>query len=266
LDSETNEPPLNTSRDVTIWDETRDAIISEDLYERMNRAERRGLKFLLDCLVNSNACEVDSEGNIVTRFENDVEIVLDVERTIGKRISEYLLGRRASRSLAISVRSVRGTSHTLQPACVLSLADEEVPVTDDCAAFVLCAEDGDLVGITTIYSSLWKARQLAQQEEEECVRNVVYEEYERVLALSWSDLILEHEGFEKTRALRTLCADEIRGALLFPEASHHDVWTGELPPVMELVHRVLSRVPWELLELDQIERSNIGCARPKEGR
>ncbi len=238
------------------WDEMRSMLVSDHLIGNMNDNEKTGLDFLIDCLQNTSACSIEDFGIISVKIDEEIEVTLDVQRTIrsgiriresmeshpSQRLRSPMIGMHSlDRKLYVYVTSNRGTSRLRHPACVVSMASPDIPCTDDCAAFVLSAENGDLTQIGPISSAISGAMDFARREEKELVTRIVKQELDRVMGLSWNEMMLEHEVSWDHSDLRSVCADEAREAVL-----NHDPeleWTGGPPDSETILQRVLSRIP-----------------------
>ena len=239
----------------------RRALVSEQLIRQMNENEGIGLDFLIDCIENTSACSITGSGTICFKIDDEIEISLDVERTVrnGIRIRKMMESHPSNglrspmigvptmeRRLYVYARSNRGESRLPHPACVLSLASQDIPCTDDCASFVLSAENGDLTQIDTISRSISYAMEFARREEKDIITRVVLQELERVMSLSWNEMICEHEDYANPSDLRAVCAEEAREAVL-----NHDPeleWTGDPPNPEKIAQKVLSRTNEKMFE------------------
>ena len=243
------------------WGEMRSMLAPQYLIREMNDNERTGLDFLIDCLENTSACSITNFGIISVKVDDEIGISLDVERTIragiqirermeshpSQRLQSPMIGPHSmERRLYVYVTSNRGTSRLRHPACVVSLASPDIPCTDDCAAFVLSAENGELTQIGPVSSAIGHAMEFARREEKEILTRTVEQELDRVMALSWNEMMSEHEGFSDASDLREVCADEAREALL-----NHDPeleWTGDPPDPGTISQRVLSRISGNIFD------------------
>ncbi len=248
----------NSDSEKSDRDEMRSMLVPQYLIREMNDNERIGLDFLIDCLENTSACYISAPGTVSTKFDDEVMVSLDVEQTVRKGIrrredmgdpnfrfdEQPETGLTQHRRLPVSVSSNRGTSQQLHSVCILSIASSEIPFTDDCASFVLSAENGDLTKMSQISDAIKRARNAARREEKEILINTVKEELERVMALSWNEMICEHETHSDDSELREVCADEVREAFLQPDPKLD--WTGGLPEPEAIYNRVLSRISWKI--------------------
>ena len=65
------------------WKRTVHALIPTDLLYSMPLPECKGLEFLTDVMINATVCKLGPcVGQITAQFCDDIEIVLDVARTI----------------------------------------------------------------------------------------------------------------------------------------------------------------------------------------
>ena len=234
-------------------DSIREMLVPQYLIDKMSETEIVGLEFLVDSLENTSSCKFLKSGVIYTRVGEEIEIILDVEKTISRDMTgRHALIQRAigfERPLCVYVRSNRGTSTPTSFACVVSTADTRIPSTDICASFVLSAEDGLLTQIPQVSRSIDAVIVRAGIEERELVRRVVEEELDRVMRLSWEEIITEHEGYAHDNDLRGICADFAREAILQPDEEVE--WTGELPDPENMAQEILSSIPWEMIETDR---------------
>ena len=89
-DSSSDSP--NSDSEKPDRDEMRPMLVSQHLIREMNDNERIGLDFLIDCLENTSVCSITNFGTISVKVDDEIEIFLDVERTIrtGIRIRERM--------------------------------------------------------------------------------------------------------------------------------------------------------------------------------
>jgi len=117
----------------------------------MPQPECTGLTMLTDVMINATVCKLGPRiGQITAQYCHDIEIVLDVAKTIERRIQSqgrWRLGQpivgeqRIDRHLAVWVQC--SDTGVKDKVCIVSTG-EVVPAIDDCVSFVLWAETGFL--------------------------------------------------------------------------------------------------------------------------
>jgi len=122
------------SSDVTIWDDTREALVSDWLYESLNPAERRGLTLLLDVLVNTPTVFYVGNGSMYAHYGDDIRIEFDVQRTIIRHQED-----RCNRLVCTVIHEPSGTS---RDPCVVPVSDPDVPATDHLVVAAMWAVNG----------------------------------------------------------------------------------------------------------------------------
>ena len=130
----------------------------EDLREIMPKEEWKGLTLLVSVLHSSKACTAIEEGRIVASYDSDVDVVLEFESMMRRRI-DWLSANSERSTLAkpdchlhvIVRRRSLGSGRIMHPrhrdrwsrdACIAATEAEDLPVTDLAATFVLWADSG----------------------------------------------------------------------------------------------------------------------------
>ena len=217
------------------WKRVGRALIPGDLLYSMPLPECKGLEFLTDVMINATVCKLGPRaGQITAQFCDDIEIVLDVARTIKRRMPDpalhwndfwrdggyYVGGGPDDRHLETWVRNSKTGANT--KVCIAATGGS-VPAIDDCVSFVLWAEAGFpyppytlddkilYVRDPELYERKKRERRLAREEEQRAEflrrdlarkkstsfgRAVLELELEcrRVRNLGWHELIAEHES------------------------------------------------------------------------
>jgi len=133
------------------WKRVDRALIPEPLLGEMPQPECTGLTMLTDVMINATVCKLGPRiGQITAQYCHDIEIVLDVAKTIERRIQSqgrWRLGQpivgeqRIDRHLAVWVQC--SDTGVKDKVCIVSTGGV-VPAIDDCVSFVLWAETGFL--------------------------------------------------------------------------------------------------------------------------
>ena len=133
------------------WKRIDRALIPHDLLVSMPQPECTGLTMLTDVMINATVCKLGPRiGQITAQYCHDIEIVLDVAKTIERRIQSqgrWRLGQpivgeqRIDRHLAVWVQC--SDTGVKDKVCIVSTGGV-VPAIDDCVSFVLWAETGFL--------------------------------------------------------------------------------------------------------------------------
>ena len=217
------------------WKRVGRALIPGDLLYSMPLPECKGLEFLTDVMINATVCKLGPRaGQITAQFCDDIEIVLDVARTIKRRMPDpalhwndfwrdggyYVGGGPDDRHLETWVRNSKTGANT--KVCIAATGGS-VPAIDDCVSFVLWAEAGFpyppytlddkilYVRDPELYERKKRERRLTREEEQRAEflrrdlarkkstsfgRAVLELELEcrRVRNLGWHELIAEHES------------------------------------------------------------------------
>ena len=88
--------------------------------------------------------------------------------------------------------------------------------------------------------------EFARREEKDIITRVAKQELERVMSLSWNEMICEHEDYANPSDLRAVCAEEAREAVL-----NHDPeleWTGDPPNPEKIARKVIPRTNEKMFE------------------
>ncbi len=248
------------------WRWIEGALVPDGVWEIMTESELVALEFLVDCIINSNNCRVESSGEIVAQFDDETEIVLDAKKTISVPIiSSYSSINSHSRRMWVSVRKKKKLAGrtTSLGVCIVPESDS-VPPPDYCAAFVLWAESGFLDEVTTVNNTISKLQEQFDLEVCDIVENALDVESSRIMSLSWRDLILEHREGGALHGLHEICAKKIRDSMLDPDSFGESV-AGGLIDYSEFTRIILDEYPFFRLDVSE-SASRSGCARPKEGR
>jgi len=133
------------------WKRIDRALIPSGLLGSMPQPECTGLTMLTDVMINATVCKLGPRiGQITAQYCHDIEIVLDVAKTIERRIQSqgrWRLGQpivgeqRIDRHLAVWVQC--SDTGVKDKVCIVSTGGV-VPAIDDCVSFVLWAETGFL--------------------------------------------------------------------------------------------------------------------------
>jgi hypothetical protein len=133
------------------WKRVDRALIPEPLLGEMPQPECTGLTMLTDVMINATVCKLGPRiGQITAQYCHDIEIVLDVAKTIERRIQSqgrWRLGQpivgeqRIDRHLAVWVQC--SDTGVKDKVCIVSTGGV-VPAIDDCVSFILWAETGFL--------------------------------------------------------------------------------------------------------------------------
>ena len=124
------------------WKRIDRALIPGNLLASMPQPECKALTFLTDVMINATVCKLGpGVGRITAPYSENIEIVLDVARTIESRMeSASKSSGRIDRHLATWVRSLETGAQTR--VCSVATGHQHVPAIDDCVSFVLWAETG----------------------------------------------------------------------------------------------------------------------------
>jgi len=212
------------------WKRIDRALIPADLLYSMPQPECKGLTLLTDVMINATVCKLGPRvGQITAPYSDDIDIVLDVARTIQRRMPDPTphwnghrpnAERRGDRHLVTSVQC-SNTGAKIE-VCIVATGGF-VPAIDDCVSFVLWAEAGfpypphtldDMILYVRdpeLYERVKVERRLAREEEQraELLRKDLAREknlanskalleleleYRRIRKLGWHELIAEHES------------------------------------------------------------------------
>jgi len=204
--------------------------------------EWRGLSLLVKTLEESSRCRVTKRGSIIANFDDEVEVGLDVRKTIARKEAFSKLFDRApteSDHLAVYARSL--DSGISQRVCIASSDKypEETPATDKCVAFVLWANTGfrdppdtlrdavefckDPEGFRELEESYERRKQqarLRRHEEDDAIRRERRLKSTRELQewrlgqLGWREIMQEHEADSGEDTLESVIARAIRKGML----------------------------------------------------
>jgi len=212
------------------WKRVDRALIPGDLLASMPQPECKGLTLLTDVMINATVCRLGpAQGQVTARYEDDIEIVLDVAETIRRRLSgrdtgyayDGHPGGRRGYHLCVWVRSAETGGR--EDVCIVGNG-HGFPAVDDCLSFVLWAESGfqreELPGVRGAIQYV-RDPELFEREQSElrlaCQvkmrienlrRNLVIEQRlarcqaqqelelqrKRVRNLGWRELMAEHES------------------------------------------------------------------------
>ena len=211
------------------WKRIDAALIPPDLLASMPQPECKGLTMLTDVIINATVCKLGpSVGQITAPYSDDIDLVLDVARTIKRRMrSRWRPGlpidgeqMGIDRHLAVWVKCSNTGVQT--EVCIVSKGGV-VPAIDDCVSFVLWAETGFLNSPFYLEDEILyvrdpelyeRKREIARDELigkrhiENLRREVRIEnsrarrtailnlhlKRQRILNLGWHELIAEHES------------------------------------------------------------------------
>ena len=217
------------------WKRVDRALIPEKLLSEMPQPECKGLSLLTDVMINATVCKLGPHvGQITAPYSDDIEIVLDVAKTIERRMPDpaahwngfweggdhFGRGGPDDRHLETWVRNSKTGANT--KVCIAATG-ETVPAIDNCVSFVLWAEVGFPYPPPTLddrilfvrdpehYEAEKSERRLAREEERrtESLRKDLERakslaetrallelelECQRIRNLGWHELIAEHES------------------------------------------------------------------------
>jgi len=137
------------------WKRIDQALIPPDLFVSMPQPECKGLTLLTDVMINATVCKLGPRVGLITApYSDDIEIVLDVAETIGRRMPDphshwngfwnnnqfHNIGLEGDRHLETWVRNSKTGANT--KVCIAATGEGYVPAIDDCVSFVLWAEAG----------------------------------------------------------------------------------------------------------------------------
>ncbi len=246
------------------WKRVGRALIPGDLLYSMPLPECKGLEFLTDVMINATVCKLGPRaGQITAQFCDDIEIVLDVARTIKRRMPDpalhwndfwrdggyYVGGGPDDRHLETWVRNSKTGANT--KVCIAATGGS-VPAIDDCVSFVLWAENGFIEPPSTLDDATlcvrdpdlyerrqaersltqtieWKAKLLRSEAMREkslayCKAQLNLElERQRVRELGWRELIAEHESAGPPTDAVSSALYDLRVSLLTLPAPGHPI-------------------------------------------
>ena len=241
------------------WKRIDRALIPPDLLVSMPQPECKGLTMLTDVMANATVCKLGPcIGQITAQYCHDIEIVLDVARTIKRRMrrlcwspGQPIVGeqRGIDRHLVVWVRC---SNTGIQAApCIVSYGGV-VPAIDDCVSFVLWAETGFLNPPFTLDDKILYVRdpegyernqaiRREEQEREERIKNLrrelrleeslasskamldIHLERQRIHKLGWHELIREHESTGPPADAVSVALYDLRIHLLSLPAPGHTI-------------------------------------------
>ena len=133
------------------------ALIPHDLLVSMSQPECKGLTMLTDVMINATVCKLGPRiGQITATYSDDIDLVIDVERTIKRRMRNqwrpgqpiYGEQRGIDRHLDVWVKcsdtGIQTEVCIVSKGMVVNGTVFLVPAIDDCVSFVLWAETGFL--------------------------------------------------------------------------------------------------------------------------
>ncbi len=227
--------------DATRRRELEDRLLGERLLH-LSDEEWRGLSLIVKTLEESSRCRVTKRGSIIANFDHEVEVGLDVKKTIARKEATSKIFDRAptdSDHLAVYARSL--DSGISKRVCIASsdTYPEETPATDKCVAFVLWANAGfrdpphtlrdavefckDPEGFRELEESYERRKQQARvrrHEEDDAIRHErslksIRELQEcRLGQLGWREIMQEHEFDDGEDTLDYVIARAIRKGML----------------------------------------------------
>ena len=213
------------------WKRVDRALIPEKLLGELPLREGMGLTLLTDVMINATVCKLGPRvGQITAPYSEDIEIILDVAKTIERRLSsgwrpgQPIDGERRGldRHLATSVQCSNTGAKT--EVCIVAKG-QVVPAIDDCVSFVLWAETGFFHPPSTLDDrilyvrdpELYERQQAAREAKREIDQRIkelrrelareerlagskallnIMLERERLRNLSWRELMAEHGAAE----------------------------------------------------------------------
>ena len=213
------------------WKRVDRALIPEKLLGEMPQPECKGLTLLTDVMINATVCKLGPRvGQITAPYSEDIEITLDVAKTIERRLSsgwrpgQPIDGERRGldRHLTTSVQCSNTGAKT--EVCIVAKG-QVVPAIDDCVSFVLWAETGFFHPPSTLDDrilyvrdpELYERQQAAREAKREIDQRIkelrreiareerlagskallnIMLERERLRNLSWRELMAEHGAAE----------------------------------------------------------------------
>jgi hypothetical protein len=191
------------------WKRIDHALIPHDLLVSMPQPECKGLTMLTDVMANATVCKLGPcIGQIMAQYCHDIEIVLDVARTIKRRMrgrcwspGQPIVGeqRGIDRHLVVWVRC---SNTGIQAApCIVSYGGV-VPAIDDCVSFVLWAETGFLNPPRTLDDKILYVRDPVLYERNKAEAEEVRKRERRIRLLN-QELRIE-KGLVRSKALMNL--------------------------------------------------------------
>ena len=171
------------------WKRVDRALIPEKLLGEMPQPECKGLTLLTDVMINATVCKLGPRvGQITAPYSEDIEIILDVAKTIERRLSsgwrpgQPIDGERRGldRHLATSVQCSNTGAKT--EVCIVAKG-QVVPAIDDCVSFVLWAETGFFHPPSTLDDRILYVRDPELYERQQAAREAKREIDQRIKEL-----------------------------------------------------------------------------------
>ncbi len=213
-----------------------------ELLLQVSDEEWKGLTLLVRVLEDSPRCRVTERGSIIVGFDDEVEVGLDVRKTVMRKESLSRVFDRNSNYMDYLVVYARSVDSGISKKVCITSSDtyqEETPATDKCVAFVLWANDGFRDPPLTLIDAVEYCKDpegLRELEEsyEDRRRQRILEMYERDEAISrerdlkstrefqewrleqlgWRDIMQEHEEDTAEDTLESVIARGIRTSIL----------------------------------------------------
>ena len=213
-----------------------------ELLLQVSDEEWKGLTLLVRVLEDSPRCRVTERGSIIVGFDDEVEVGLDVRKTVMRKESLSRVFDRNSNYMDYLVVYARSVDSGISKKVCITSSDtyqEETPATDKCVAFVLWANDGFRDPPLTLIDAVEYCKDpegLRELEEsyEDRRRQRILEMYERDEAISrerdlkstrelqewrlerlgWRDIMQEHEEDTGEDTLESVIARGIRTSIL----------------------------------------------------
>ena len=206
------------------WKRIDRALIPHDLLASMPQPECKGLTMLTDVMINATVCKLGPHiGQITAPYSDDIDLVLDVDETIRRRMPGGNRWRPRGANDRHLITLVRNSKTGVNAAVCIAATGDSVPAIDDCVAFVLWAESGFPFPPGTLDDRILYVRdpelyerneeiKREEQEREQRIKNLRRElrienslarrtailnlnlERQRIFNLSWHELIAEHES------------------------------------------------------------------------
>ena len=206
------------------WKRVDRALIPHDLLVSMPQPECKGLTMLTDVMINATVCKLGPHiGQITAPYSDDIDLVLDVDETIRRRMPGGNRWRPRGANDRHLITKVRNSKTGVDAAVCIGATGDSVPAIDDCVAFVLWAESGFPYPPHTLADRILYVRdpelyerneeiKREEQEREQRIKNLRRElrienslarrtailnlnlERQRIFNLSWHELIAEHES------------------------------------------------------------------------
>ena len=213
-----------------------------ELLLQVSDEEWKGLTLLVRVLEDSPRCRVTERGSIIVGFDDEVEVGLDVRKTVMRKESLSRVFDRNSNYMDYLVVYARSADSGISKKVCITSSDtyqEETPATDKCVAFVLWANDGFRDPPLTLIDAVEYCKDpegLRELEEsyEDRRRQRILEMYERDEAISrerdlkstrelqewrlerlgWRDIMQEHKEDTGEDTLESVIARGIRTSIL----------------------------------------------------